>query len=333
MELNIWEDPKRENIPSSLEDFLKQLNGPTAIHLTGKQKDRTRILVTLSHGNEPSGLQALYEWLLEGKIPEVNIVAILGGVEAALTSPMFYYRHLPHKRDLNRCFSPPYDCSQGKLALAILDHIKKSKAEAVVDMHNTSGSGHPFAVSFHHNEKKQKLASLFVDGLIISKHNLGSLMEQDLGIPLVTVEVGGAKDALTATVAKKGLERYFLTDDLFKGSSPITVMQDPFRMELRPNYKISYADYPTQDSDVTIRKDIERFNFTLIGKEDILGWAKGADLFQIYKDKHSHNDVDEFFLVKEGKLYPKCQMRLFMATTRSDIAISDCLFYFMAESP
>ena len=150
MELKIWESPKKEDIPISLKDFLKKLAVPTAIHLCGEHSSSSRVLVTLSHGNEPSGIEAVHQWLLTGTKPKVNTVIILGSIEAALAEPIFYHRQLPGKRDLNRCFSPPYRDEQGQLALSILDHVRNSHPEALVDMHNTSGTSGPFAVTYNH---------------------------------------------------------------------------------------------------------------------------------------------------------------------------------------
>ena len=97
--LNLIRDPRRENIPERVNEFLQALPGPVAIHLTGRDSSRTRVLVTLSHGNEPSGLEAVHHWLLSGRQPNVNVVIILGAVEAALAEPMFFHRQLPGTRD------------------------------------------------------------------------------------------------------------------------------------------------------------------------------------------------------------------------------------------
>ena len=57
--LNLIRDPRSETIPGRVNEFLQSLPGPAAIHLTGRDTSRTRVLVTLSHGNEPSGLEAV----------------------------------------------------------------------------------------------------------------------------------------------------------------------------------------------------------------------------------------------------------------------------------
>ncbi|MCY4524817.1 MAG: hypothetical protein OXB84_08765, partial [Halobacteriovoraceae bacterium] len=169
------------------------------------------------------------------------------------------------------------------------------------------------------------------DRLVISQLSLGSLMEQDLGIPLITVEAGGSKDPSSIDVARKGLENYFLIDDLFKKNSSITVLQNPLRLELKKGHRIIYDDNLLEDCDVTIRKDIEKFNFSMVDNKNMLGRIRnGLDCFQIGKDVRSHK-VDDYFFERDGGLYPKCKMHLFMATVRPDIAVSDCLFYFIVE--
>ena len=333
MELKVWKSPKREDIPSSLEDFLKKLSVPTAIHLAGEHSDQTRVLVTLTHGNEPSGVQAVHQWLREEKTPKVNVVIILGSIRAALTEPMFYHRHLPGTRDLNRCFNPPYNQDeQGELAKAILDHIRQSQPEAVVDVHNTSGTSGPFAVTFNHNPKKEALASLFVEHLIISKISLGALMEQNPETPIITLEAGGSDDPASSVMARRSLERYFLAENLFANPLPIMIYEDPIRLELKSQeHSIDYADHSLPKVDITICKNIESFSFNLVDQDNVLGWIKRevGHTFTALQNHQTLGAEDFFQRDTHGALRPRRKMHLFMATNRPDIAASDCLFYFI----
>lgn len=333
MELKIWKDPDKNEVGDTPIDFLRILGGATAIHLSGQDRSRARVLVTLTHGNEPSGLMAVHRWLAEGhRQPAVNIVVILSSVETALTRPFFFYRHLPGRRDLNRCFSPPYEGKDGQLALAILAEIRKHCPEAVVDIHNTSGSSHSFAVSYNDSPDKRKLAGIFENCLLNSKLQLGALMEQDLelGVPIVTIEAGGVQDLKTKENTWQGLEKYFLMKDLYKASKEIFVLHNPLRLELAPNSSVDYADRCLPDINVVLRKDIERFNFRPVKKEDMLGWLNGVGLAGLTVIKENKTrDANEFFELKAGKFYPRNQMQIFMATTQRNIAVSDCLFYFI----
>ena len=337
MELKVWQDPNQKEVGDSSEDFLRILGGATAIHLTGKDATRTRILVTLTHGNEPSGFRAVHRWLADGsRQPAVNIVIIISAVETALTRPLFFYRHLPGQRDLNRCFNAPYEGREGQLAAAILAEIRHHRPEAIVDMHNTSGSSHSFAVAYHDSPAKRNLAGIFVDCLIASHLQVGSLMEQDqkLGVPIVTIEAGGVQDPNTKANAWRGLEKYFLQEDLYQPSKDIAVFHNPLRLELAADTSIDYADRSLPDVKVTLCKDIEKFNFYPVNKDDTLGWLRGEGIANLKViEENKIRPANEFFALKNGKLHPRSKMQVFMATTQRDIAVSDCLFYFIPCEP
>ena len=117
--LTLLPPPRLNGVTTRPQDFLTSLHGPTALFLPGQDPERTRVFVTLTHGNEPSGFLALHQWLKEGRTPLTNVVVILGGVRAAQSPPLFQHRYTPGQRDLNRCFAPPYDeDSQGQLGTA-----------------------------------------------------------------------------------------------------------------------------------------------------------------------------------------------------------------------
>ena len=97
-----FRNPTADSIGNNIVEFLQILGQPACIELEGKDRSRTRALVTLLHGNEPSGLEAIFEWIKSRETPAVNIVCIIASVEAALTELVFSYRVLPGKRDLNR---------------------------------------------------------------------------------------------------------------------------------------------------------------------------------------------------------------------------------------
>ena len=118
-------DPLPSEIGHNIEQFLQWMGGPVCFHLRGKSSDQTRALVTLLHGNEPSGLIAFFRYLKSGRRPAVDTVCIVASIGAALEAPLFTHRMLPRARDLNRCFRPPFDDAQGVLAEEILEIIER----------------------------------------------------------------------------------------------------------------------------------------------------------------------------------------------------------------
>ncbi len=329
-------DPQPAELGTHVDDFLRWMDGPTCFLLTGEDSDRTRALVTLLHGNEPSGTIALHRYLVSGRRPAVNMVCIVASVGAALETPLFSHRMLPRARDLNRCFRPPFDDAQGVLAEEILEILKLHSPEAIVDMHNTSGSGPAFGVCTHMDRQHDALVSLFTQRLIVSNLGLGALMEiSEASSPTVTVEVGGRLDEEAHELAFEGMCRYFeLSQVLCPGDTDwgLELLQDPIRLELNENVTLTYAEEPCDNYDITLKPDIEHHNFGGVKTDTLLGWAgaEGPQLFSA-QDAGGRCAVSRLVRIVNGELYPAQPLKLFMITNNAAIAHSDCLFYAVAD--
>lgn len=329
-------NPEADRVGNNVEAFLRGLNGPACIFIDGRDQDRTRAMVTLLHGNEPSGVMALHRWLKSGQRPAVNVVCVVASVMAALEPPLFSNRMLPRARDLNRCFRPPFDDAQGVLAEEILEILRMHNPEAVLDVHNTSGSGPSFGVCTHMDRQHDALVSLFTQRLIVSNLGLGALMEiSDDRVPTVTVEVGGRLDEQAHELAYEGLCRYFLQDTVLdQGETDwgLELLRDPIRLELNNNVTLTYADRPQASYDVTLKTDIEHHNFGSVAPDTLLGWASGPErsLFSAL-DVGGSCAVTRLVRIDNGELYPAQPLKLFMITNNAAIAYSDCLFYAVAD--
>jgi hypothetical protein len=329
-------NPLATDIGNNVEEFLRSLGGPTCFFLEGEDDTRTRALVTLLHGNEPSGAMALFRWLKSGQRPAVNVICIVASVVAALEPPLFSYRMLPRARDLNRCFRPPFEGAQGALAEEILEILHMHHPEAVIDMHNTSGSGPSFGVCTHMDRQHDALVSLFTQRLIISNLGLGALMEiSEHSYPTVTVEVGGRLDEDAHALAYEGMERYFQTETVLAHEETdwgLELLRDPIRLELLDNVTLTYAEEPSPNYDVTLKTDIEHHNFGGVSPDTLLGWASGPErkLFAAL-DVGGRCAVTRLVRIEDGKLYPAQPLKLFMITNNAAIAYSDCLFYAVAD--
>jgi len=330
-----FRDPAPAEVGASVEAFLRWLDGPACLLLSGADASRCRAFVTLLHGNEPSGAMALWRWLRAGERPAVNLVCIVASVTAALSEPLFTHRMLPRARDLNRCFRPPFDDAQGRLAEEILELLRVHRPEALVDMHNTSGSGPSFAVCTFPDRQHDALAALFTRRVIISHLDLGALMEiSDHRCPTVTIEVGGRRDDAAHRCAFEGLGRYATAADVF-GTVPgrgFERLADPVRLELRPGVSLTYAPAPCAGHDITLRPDIEHHNFGSVAPDVVLGWTGGpaGRLFRAV-DATGACAVDRLVRIEDGELRPAQPLKLFMITTNAGIAQSDCLFYAVAD--
>lgn len=326
--------PDAEVLGERPEDFLAGLTDPACITLPGRDPGRTRVLATLLHGNEPSGFIALHRWLREGKTPATRVVCLVASVSAARLDPAFSHRSAPGMRDLNRCFRPPFDIDPpGRLAGRMRALIEALAPEALVDVHNTSGSGPSFAVSVDADPRHLTLVGLFTRRLVRTDLRLGSLMEiSNPRLPAVTIECGGRLDDTAHTVAWAGIDHYLCRDDLWAappGPEAVEVMHNPVRLELTAACTLAYAQHPREDVALTLRPDIEHFNFGLTPAGTHLGWVHRAGLHDLFVARNTaHTCVLEDLVRLVGGELRTCQpLKLFMITTHPDIARSDCLFY------
>ncbi len=328
-----WENPQPDAIGRTVIEFLKRLPGPTHIHVTGADSSRCRAVATLLHGNEPSGLQAVFEALRQRITPIVDIHYFIPSVDAARQAPGFIYRMLPHQKDLNRCFREPFgDSEQDLLAQDLLQRLKKYNPECVIDIHNTSGSSPSFGVTTFMDERHDALASLFTHRMIVTDLLLGSLMEiSEAMMPTVTIECGGVEDTESSLMATEGLLKYITYADVLSikhTDMSLEFFHNPLRVELLDGSDIAYGDHSLIDDGVTLLADIEHHNFGYVGPDNRLGFVSGdlaANLTVM--DIHGKEKLFDYFVLEEGELYPARRLKLFMVTTNPEIARKDCLFY------
>lgn len=330
--LDYLNDPSPRTLGRSPLEWLDRLRKPTVVHMTGRDRSRTRAMATLLHGNEPSGLFALHRWLLEQHTPEVNMLFLLGGVYPAKIPPTFSLRQLSEGLDLNRCFKEPFEGEEGAIAQAMLAELQKVKPECLLDVHNTSGTGPAFAVTITNDAAHQALTSLYTDRLILTDLRLGALMEySEQEVPTVTIECGGGQDDKAHQLAYEGLVRYTSRPDVLsleEADWDVAVMRNPIRVELTPEATIEYRLEPSGNADLTFPPDIEHRNFGIVSPDEPLGWIGKKGLSILTAISHNRTeDIEQVLRVKDRQIYPAQAIKAFMITTNPVIAKSDCLFY------
>ena len=84
-------DPLATDLGNNIEEYLRSLGGPACIHLEGRDKSRTRALVTLLHGNEPSGAmpESVQNWLSELRSSSAPVVLLKTAYEPLISSTMW----------------------------------------------------------------------------------------------------------------------------------------------------------------------------------------------------------------------------------------------------
>jgi len=325
-----WQSPRPREVGETVEEFLRRLGGPTWIHLVGQERTRTRAMTTLLHGNEPSGVRALHRVLREGRQPATDVLVLVACVGAALEPPGFAHRMLPGKRDLNRCFAGPYSDFEGCIAREIIQRLKGLRPEALVDLHNTSGSGPAYGVGTRVDPARLALTSLFASHYIITDIRLGSLMEAtEDEFPTVTIECGGANNRAADGVALEGLKQFLYGKSLLDADGnrrTVTVLEHPMRIRLSPGARVAYSSAPVKGRNLTLREDIDRFNSVVLPPSEPIGWTSRLDALTA-PDSRGRERRHELFEIRDGVLHASGPLRLFMATTSERIAEEDCIFY------
>lgn len=330
-ELVIGTDLAREQVPQDDRRFLELLGGPSLLHLTGRDPSRVRVVSTLLHGNEPSGLRAVIRFLRSGDVPATNVLFFIGAVETALAEPGFAHRALPGERDANRCWTPPWDTPQGRVAETVLKRIHAANPECLVDLHNNTGHNPAYGVAFHIGHAELSLVSLFADRVVHTPLELRTLVEATVEqFPSVTIECGRAGDGAADEVAWEGLWRYLDWDqiDFERPSTPLMLLEDPIRVCVRPEIDLAFADAAEEAVSLTISRDIDRHNFERLAAGSPIGWVKRNVDWPIEAVGPDGLDCSrQYFEEDSGVLRTRRDFIPIMMTTNRTIAKSDCLFY------
>jgi len=325
-----WHSPHPDQVGRNHLEFLDILGAPTWITITGKDPSRRRVIVTLLHGNEPSGLKAVHKLLQSTKQPATNLGIFVASVHAAQHPPLLSHRWLPGEEDFNRCFNPPYTTAQRQLARAILDKLRDFEPEAIVDTHNTSGHSLPFAVSIRDDILSCQLAQMFTHRLVVIDQALGTLIEQRQGhCPIVTVEFGGFSDPNADKLAEQTLRTFIMQEDLFAADPvPLQILKHPVRLELEAGHKIHYSSTVQAAADITLFNTIDQLNFSRLEPGTALGWLGKSGLKGLRVNSATGEDLtNAYFVEANGFLTTRQAITLFMATTDPFVAETDCLLY------
>ena len=345
-EINYLQDPKTQELQADYVQFLLSMTGPTVIDITGANTNSYRVIVTLLQGDEPSGLIAIHRWLTtrdESKLPHSNLRLIICSVEAASQKPIFTNRFISGSKDINRCFGKAgqhhsfQDDQQGcyERANLIEQAIREVQADMIIDLHNAKSPGPTFAISSTITTETLSIAAFFCQTLILSDLSLGSLMEQNFSCPLITIECGGSLDEQAHEVAYSGIKQLVQAGniDYIHQAKNVEVIYRPLRLHLNKDVNLSYAQHDEGYSGVTLKDNIEYFNYGGAHQDEMIGWLDGNGIDNLLLfDKNGDNVINEYFYSRDNQLVCKRNIRIFKATTQKKAALNDCLFYLVKQN-
>ncbi|MFT5756947.1 MAG: hypothetical protein ACI9LM_001672 [Alteromonadaceae bacterium] len=332
-EIIYLKDPEALTLKADYQQFLLSLMAPTVIDVSGKDNKRCRVFITLLHGNEPSGLMAIHRWLTanpQRSKPATNIRFIFCSIEAASLSPFFSKRYLDGHKDINRCFGTIHDHSDYQRANLLEKAIKEVSPEAIIDLHNTSGSSPAYASGSIITASVLSLASSFCRTMLLSDFKVNSLMEQKFDCPFVTIECGDSRDQQSHEIAYQGIKHICSCENIsnFHQEKQLEIIYEPLRLQLKKDVLLSYSDHDEGSLGVTLKNNIEQYNFGGAAQGQMLGWLDShlLDNLQLLNSQHE-NVVDSYFSVRGNQLVCAMNLRIFMATASENIAKMDYLFY------
>jgi hypothetical protein len=220
----------------------------------------------------------------------------------------------------------------------VLDQLRAIRPEALLDLHNTSGSGPAYGVTTRMTDAHRAMAAPFTDHVILTDVRLGTLIEavQDEW-PSLVVECGGARDVAADEAALRGL-RWFATSESVlapePSAPPIHVLAHPVRVELAAGHSVAYGEEPHPEVAVTLRTNVDHHNFGVVDAGTPLGWVpdRRLDVLEA-RCTAGRNWVEQFFRLEGDELILDQALRLFMITTNPAIARDDCLFYALSAEP
>ena len=336
-ELVVGKDLARQDVPEGDLAFLRELGGPALLHLEGRDPSRTRVVSTLLHGNEPSGLRAVIRFLRSGDLPATNVLFLIGAVGTALADSGFAHRALPGERDANRCWVPPFDTPQGAVARQVLDRVRAVDPECLVDLHNNTGHNPAYGVAFRVGHAELSLVSLFADRIVHTPIELGTLVEATVPeFPSVTIECGMAGDPAADEAAWRGLRRYLDWDqiDFERPVVPLLVLEAPVRICVRSGVELAFGERAHPTVPLTISRDIDRHNFERLPPGSPIGWVRDDAAWPIEAVGADGGESSRtLFEIDGGVLRTLQEFIPIMMTTNEVIAKSDCLFYAVQAAP
>ena len=330
--VRVLDAPRGDALGGTPEALLAALGGPALLRVAGRDRSRARGVATLLHGNEPSGLRALYAWLRSGAVPAVDLLCFVGAVDAALRAPGFAHRMLPGRPDLNRCFAPPFEGPEGEVAREALQLLRALPCEALVDLHNNTGHNPAYGVAAHASPAIRALTALFGERLIVSDLRLSTLTEATSGdFPSVTIECGRAGDLAADRAALAGLRRYAALESLERSAEEtpsLTLLEHPVRVCARPEVQVAFGDAPVPSADLTLTGDIDRHNFELLPSGVAVGWVGPEASWPLEAHGGDGREVSrDWFTLRDGLLETQRAAVPIMMTVDMAVAKSDCLFY------
>lgn len=319
-------------------EVLRALGTTTWLRLPGTGDEPARAVVTLLHGDESTGLEALLHVLRRRSSFPFDLHVVLGNVEAALHGGGFAHRFLDGQEDGNRVWERPLAAGaspQRQAADAVLDELLAARLAGLVDLHNTTGANPFHAIVADDHPASLELATRFSTTLLRWCFGVGTLLETVAPhVPAAAVECGLPGRHASTAFAVDGLRRFLGPPPGSLVVADHDLIGDLRRVVVRPDVRLRFGGAPDDEVDLTLVPDGDSANLRVVPAGHVLGHVRPGAPQPLQVLTPDGSDVtDQLLAVAPDGAIVTCEPAIPVMVVRTVEAVrKDCLCYLASTS-
>ena len=337
-DLTILYDMPNEFLEIAHRDIKKVFSTPTLIYLKGDKSPALFVSILL-HGNEFSGLMVMQEILekyktINGyKLPR-DLWIFVGNVDAAELG----LRALDGQVDFNRAWPGTADphTDTAKIIQKVIDTISKDTLFASVDLHNNTGQNPHYGCISIVNEENKYLCTLFNHiGMVFTSPKGVSTMAFDTICPAITLECSTPGNIPAKDKAFELIDDLMHMDHFPSKAVPkhdLQLVKNSATVKINKDVTFSFEDgvNSNSDMDLTVVKNFDHHNFTLLEKNEVFAYTKVAKPL-IVTSPDGTDITNEIIQNINGTISLKQALMPAMITMDKNIVMQDCLCYLLED--
>ena len=311
--------------------LYQQLDGPTLIHLKGRNK-RPLLVSVLQHGNEVTGWEAVRRLLKSHyqhhELPR-SLLLFIGNIQAA----KHRLRRLDEQPDYNRCWpgGKLVDSEHVELFRRIHDRILEFQPIACIDIHNNTGLNPHYAAVNRIRSDYLRLASLFSPKVVYFTMPPGTLSHSlSEFIPSVTLECGMAGEIHGTDHTLAYLETCLHLVTISRSrvdADAVHLFHMVATVNVSDKVLFGFGRVPV---DLALREDLDQFNFQELPAGTSFGSINNGMLRPLIATDGDGDDVtDRYFSFERGQVETAREIMPSMLTLDRRVIQQDCLCYLM----